>query len=319
MKEKHELKLLSQELKNPYKQLGYVFLLTSIIPVLACIFMLRDKLFTSEGSPSDLVPMLFFSALIIILGYIVGYRVVKTILNKILAYALRAKRADELKSTLASALAHDLKSPLAVIKTNQSNLKAGLLGTLNPQQEEAVDTSKRTADRMNFILTNLIDTYTLEAGKAEIKLSHFDLRELINEQQREMLSIANTKNVSLSVTTPKKALSLYADRTMILRVINNLLNNAIKYTASGGKVTMTATMADEFARMEILNTGEKIPPDMLEKIFNKFERLDKTIEGQGLGLAIARDIVEVHKGKIWAESNTGKPNCFTVLLPLTKN
>ena len=319
MKEnRNELKLLSQELNNPYKQLNLVFLLIGIIPILACIYLLYNRLFLSSPSLSQTALILLFSNAIVILGYIVGYGVVKNILNKIVAYATRAKRADELKSALAMALAHDLKSPLAVIKMNVSNLKTGLLGNLTPKQEEAADVCKNVADRMEFIIMNLIKAYTIEAGMTELKLARFDLRELVQEQEREGMTIARAKNVTLTAELSKKALPLLADRLMILRVINNLLSNAIKYTPEAGKIMIKVTPSNDFARLEVLNSGVPIPEDMLEKIFNKFERLDKTIEGEGLGLAIARDIVEIHKGKIWAASAAGKPNCFTVLLPLAK-
>ena len=152
----------------------------------------------------------------------------------------------------------------------------------------------------------------------ELKLARFDLRELVQEQEREGMTIARAKNVTLTAELSKKALPLLADRIMILRVINNLLSNAIKYTPEAGKIMIKATPSNDFARLEVLYSGVPIPEYMLEKIFNKFERVDKTIEGEGLGLAIARDIVEIHKGKIWAVSAAGKPNCFTVLLPLAK-
>ena len=319
MKEnRNELKLISQELNHPYKQLNLAFLLIGIIPILACIYLLCDRLFSNSRSLSQTAPILFFSNVIIILGYIVGYGVVKNILNKILAYATRAKRADELKSALAMALAHDLKNPLAVIKMNGSNFKLGLLGNLTPKQEDAADVSKNVINRMEFIIMNLIKAYTIEAGMTEPKLTRFDLRELVQEQTHEVVTIAHAKNMTLTTELSKKALPLLADRIMILRVINNLLSNAIKYTPQAGKIMIKVTSSDDFARLEVLNSGVPIPEDMLEKIFNKFEHLDKTIEGEGLGLAIAKDIVEIHKGKIWAVSAAGKPNCFTVLLPLAK-
>jgi len=320
MKEPNELKLLFQELnENPYRRLNFAFFLISVIPILALAYILFDKIFFENKILSDIWPILFFSGLILILGYLVAYGVIKTIINKTLTYATKAKKADELKSTFAMALAHDLKSPIATIKANISNLKAGFLGKLTAEQEEAVNTCKDVADRMNSITTQLIDAYIIEARMAELKIITFDLCKLIEEQRRELATIASTKNIHLQIELPKSPLTIKADREKMIRAINNLLSNSIKHTPADGKIVVKAFTADGFARVEFLNTGSPIPSDKLEKIFDKFERLNALIEGHGLGLSIAKDIVELHKGKIWATSEVGKPNCFTVLLPLEKD
>ncbi|HNX69322.1 MAG TPA: HAMP domain-containing sensor histidine kinase [Candidatus Omnitrophota bacterium] len=316
--DRNELKLLFHELEDPYKQLRLAFFLISVIPILALLYILCDKVLSAGKSLSDLAPILFFACLIIVLGYIAGYRVIRNILNKILSYAAKAKRADELKSAFALSLAHDLKSPLAVIKASLSNLKAGFLGALTPQQVETVDICNGVTDRMDTILMGLINNYKIEAHMAEVTMSDFDLRELIKEQGREFEVIAGAKHITLSVLLPKRSLPFRGDKTMILRAINNLVSNAIKYTPPGGSVMVNAHAAEDLAKIEVLNTGAPIPDDRLERIFDKFERLDRSVEGEGLGLAIAKDIVELHKGKIWATSGIGKPNCFTILLALAK-
>ncbi len=316
---RNELKLLLQELKNPYKQLNFVFLLISVIPVLACIYALCGKLFLHEKFLLELAPILFFSNLIMILGYWVGYKVIKNVIRKILAYATRAKRSEELRASMALALAHDLKSPLSVIKANMSNLKAGHLGPLTRKQEEMAGLCTSVAERTAVLLMDLIKTYALGEETSELIISSFDLRRLVEEQLREIAALSQSKNIKLKVQLSKIALPLDADRSLITRVINNLLNNAIKYTPPGGRVTVKAFAAESFVRLEFLNTGPSIPEHMLEKIFDRYERLDRSVQGEGLGLAIARAIAEAHRGKVWAESAAGKPNCFTVLLPLAKS
>ncbi|MCX5666771.1 MAG: HAMP domain-containing sensor histidine kinase [Candidatus Omnitrophica bacterium] len=314
-----ELKLLFQELnENPYKELNLAFFLISIIPILALAYILFDKIFIGNKVLDDIAPVLFFAGFIVLLGYTIGYRVTKNVIHKTLAYAVKAKRADELKSSFAMALVHDLKSPLAVLKANLSNLRTAFLGKLTKEEEEGISVCREVADRMNAIIIEIIDTYMIEARIAELKQSVFDLKDLIHEQCRELEAVAAEKRITFIADLCKGPLLLDADKEKIIRVLNNLLGNSVKYAPDGSRVVLRAYPVDTFARIEVLNTGTPIPAERLEKIFDKFERIDRTVEGQGLGLSIAKDIIELHQGKIWATSNAGEPNCFTVLLPLKK-
>ncbi|MBF0503663.1 MAG: HAMP domain-containing histidine kinase [Candidatus Omnitrophica bacterium] len=319
MKKNNELELLFKELnENPYRRLNFSFLLISVIPVLSLTYVLVDKVASANNNLNSMMYILLFTGLILIFGYVVAYNVIRNIVNKTLVYAAKAKRADELKSSFAISLAHDLKSPLMTVKANISNLKAGFLGKLTQQQEEVINVCKETADRMNTMIMELIDTYMIEAREAKLKITSFDLRELFLEQERELASVALRKNVAMKLELPLKPIMINADKEKMLRAVNNLFNNSIKHSFEGGNVIIKAFVADGFVRVEFLNDGTSIPQDKLEKIFDKFERLDKSVEGQGLGLSIAKDIVELHLGKIWASSKLGAPNFFNVVLPLAK-
>jgi signal transduction histidine kinase len=317
--DKAELKaqaLLSRELGNPQKRLFSVFLLIGVIPVLALLYILRANLISHNRSLAEIGPVLFFTSVIMVLGSATGYGIVRQILRRILAYAAQAKRGDEIKSSFAMSLAHDLKSPLLIIKANISNLKAGFLGALTPKQEETINVCRDVADRMDSLIMDLIETYKIEARIAEPAKDHFDLREALKEQMRECEAIAESKKISLSGEFGPKTLSFVGDRRMILRALHNLLSNALKFTPANGRVTLKASSEGGFGIIECHNTGPSIPRDKLEKIFDKFERLEGTEEGQGLGLAITKDIVEIHQGRVWATSGAWEPNCFTILLPL---
>jgi two-component system sensor histidine kinase/response regulator len=308
--------LLTREMGNPHKRLHVVFFLIGAIPVLALAYVLRATISEGHRAVAETIPVFFFAGLIMVLGYSIGYTLVRRIFKKMLAYAAHAKRADELKSSFALGLAHDLKSPLLVIKANISNLKAGFLGALTPKQEETVNTCKDVADRMNALLMDLIETYKIEARMAELTLSRFDLREAIKEQIRECEAIAGEKKIALIGKLGPQEIPFQGDHAMILRAIHNLLSNAIKYTPKGGQITVKTSLEQGFARLDFLNDGATIPAEKLEKIFDKFERLDNSAQGEGLGLAITKDIVELHKGRIWATSAPWQPNCFTILLAL---
>ena len=313
-----DLKLLFQELDDPYKQLNIAFLLISIIPVLALLYLLCDAFFGNSRLLSEAIPIILFTMMIMILGYVIGYRMIKAILKKAALYAAKAKRADELKSEFALSLAHDLKTPLAVVKANLFILKEEFAGPLLPKQDEAFHICNRVADRMDSMLMDLINTYKIEARMTELKIARLDLHTLIEHLQRECGALAAEKKIALTLEMAGKPMIINGDEDLIVRALNNLLGNAIKYTPANGRAAIKAHPAAGVVRIEFLNSGAPIPADRLEKIFDKFERQDSPLEGQGLGLAIARDIVERHHGKIWAASEPGKPNCFTVLLPLAE-
>jgi signal transduction histidine kinase len=316
-KEKHsQLKLLLEELNDPHKQLNVVFALTGVIPALTLFYLLCSTLIFHSLPLMDAVPALLLSAIIIFLGYITGYGMIQGILKKTAAYAARAKRSDELKSSFAVSLAHDLKVPLSVIKVNLANFKTEFLGPVTPQQDQILTVCQNVITRMDGILMELIDVHTIESRTAELKIETLDLFEILKSQERECSSLAAQKRISLEMSLPKNPAMVKGDASLLARAFNNLFGNAIKHTPESGKITVKAGSSADFVRVEFLNTGPLIPEDCLEKIFDKFERLDPVLEGQGLGLGIARDIVELHYGKLWAESEKGKPNCFTVLVPL---
>ena len=314
--DKNEQKLLLRELKHPQKQLNFVFLLIGVIPVLACLYILLVPSLGQKVSPPTLAPILFFANLIMVLGYLVGYRVIRNVLQKVLVYATRAKRSEQMRAQLAAALAHDLKSPLSVIKANMANLREGILGPLDPRQKEMANLCSGVADRTASILMELIKSYSPGDPLREPILSRFDLRDLAAEQMQEIGAVALAKNLETKIILFRSTLPIDADRLMILRAIHNLLSNAVKYTPAGGKITLKTSAVEGFAQIEVANSGESIPEKALEKIFESYERLDSSAEGEGLGLAITRTIVEAHHGKVWAESGPGKPNSFMILLPL---
>lgn len=317
MKKNYKIRLLLQELgENPYKQLNIAFFLVSVIPLLTVIYVFYNRFYLIKEFILEYTRICIITGVIILLGYTVMYSMIRNIINKALLYASKAKKADELKSKFAISLAHDLKSPLATIKTNVAALRAGHYGGLSEPQKECVTISDDVADRMDSMIMELIDTYKFEAHEATLSLSRLDLRDIVDEQLRELEPIARLKNITFAADYPSNALAINADKDKIVRVVNNILNNSIKYTPVNGKISVRLYPDAAFARMETTNTGAPIPEDMLEKIFDKFERLDTTIEGHGLGLAIAKDIVELHNGKIWAENGSGKPTRFIVCLPL---
>jgi len=229
MKKSQKIRLLIQELKeNPYRQLHLAFFLISIIPILTLIYIFSNNIFIVTDALSDLIRICILAGVIILLSYILGYKMLEDVINKILIYAAKAKRADELKSKFAISLAHDLKSPLSAIKANISGMEAGYHGELTGPQKECVANCNNVADRMNSIIKELIDTYKYEARAARLNLSRFDLRDVVDEEKRELEPVAKSKNIDFSLEPFKRELVVDADREKMVRVVNNILNNSKK-------------------------------------------------------------------------------------------
>jgi signal transduction histidine kinase len=258
---------------------------------------------------------MFISIFISLCGFYVGYSIIKNILNKVIIYAAQAKHSDQLKSTFVASVSHELKNPLSAIKTNLFNMLTGLLGNINEEQKKILELCQNVIERMAYLINDLLDLHKIEAGMIETKRVLCNFIEILEKQIKELEAMFNKKYIKLVKEIQGDDLLFWADDEKITRVINNLLSNAIKYTPEGGSVILKIYPADGFVKLECINTGSVIPPDKIDKLFNKFERLDSTKEGTGLGLAITKDIVEMHKGKIWAESQSDEGTKFVIVLP----
>ncbi len=310
------LRLVLQELEeNPYRKFNFAFSLMSIIPFLVFVYILATRLFNFSIFIGDIGLTLLISIIISLCGFCVGYAIIKNILNMLIHYAAQAKHSDQLKSTFVATVSHELKNPLAIIKAGLDNLLSSLPVGTNEEQKKIIAICHDVIARMSRLINDLLDLHKIEAGMVEMKRGLCNFVELVERQIKEFEIILNEKGIKLIKEISDQDLSLWADEDKIMQVINNLLSNAIKYTPEGGLVTLKVYPHEEFVRLECVDTGPGIPADQINRLFNKFERLNIAKEGTGLGLAITKDIVEMHRGRIWAESKPGEGSRFIVILP----
>ena len=311
------VKLVFQELKdNPYKKFNVAFALMSVIPFLVFVYVLAARLFTFDVLRGDIGLIVFISMMVSLLGFWAGYRILKGVISRIIYYAVKAKNSDQIKSEFVASVSHELKNPLSVIKMNLANVGDGLLGSVNEKQKQVMSLSQVIIDRMARLINDLLNLHKMEAGFVEMRRSPCDVSLVMDKQIRELEQLANKKKIKLTRDISGADFIIWADEDKLSMVANNLLSNAIKYTPESGFVKVKTLKVDGLIRMEVEDTAPMISPDNREKIFDKFKRLESSAEGTGLGLAIAKDIVEMHKGKIWAESSdSGNGNKFIVVLP----
>jgi signal transduction histidine kinase len=216
-------------------------------------------------------------------------------------------------------VSHELKTPVAVIKAYGEVLaRRGELAEWPPQDRRVVQRIREQADRMLAMIEQLLDLRRIESGVLSLELGRFDLAAMVR-RAAEVIQ-ATTDRHRLVVDTPPE-LAVRADRRRVEEVITNLLENAVKYSPAGGRIAVALCAEGGTAHLAIADEGIGISPQELDRIFARFYQVgagtyDKGHLGLGLGLYIAREIVESHGGRIWAESEPNRGATFHVLLPV---
>jgi PAS domain S-box-containing protein len=231
----------------------------------------------------------------------------------------RLKNLDTMKMEFFTLLSHELRTPLTTIKGYADLLQDGVLGTLNEEQRDKLARISAGVDRLTRIVDNLSDLSSIASKKYIVDIIPVSLIDLINEVVKGMAFLAESKDIDITTDIPLNLPIVYVDRARIMQVVLNILNNAIKYTPSGGHVTIKARDEGDHVTVSVHDTGIGIPRRDLENIFSGFYhsgyKLSYEYKGAGLGLALSKGIIESHGGRIWAESEVGKGSTFYFTLP----
>lgn len=232
------------------------------------------------------------------------------------------KKADLLKSEFIFLVAHELKTPLTAITGPATLLLTGAAGEINENQKTFLLLIKKNAERLNRLFNNLSDLACIESGRILLKKEKNNLFELIDNSLNELNILIKEKNIQIKKDLPLSLPEILIDGSKIEQVLINLITNAIKFSAENSTVTIKvereAGRGSEQLVVSIIDEGVGIAEENLAKIFEKFYRVESTekIEGTGLGLTIAKYIVEAHNGKIWVESQVGLGSKFIFSLPV---
>lgn len=228
----------------------------------------------------------------------------------------KLKELDKRKSTFVAHVSHEFKNPLAVIRESLSIVLEGITGEINSKQKEILESGKKNIERLIRLVTDLLDLSKIEAGKMELRREEIDIGPMTNYILSTYEKEFSKKELSLKKDIAGDIGFLWADKDKIEEVIVNLLSNAIKYTPAGGSVSVKLREDKSQIRFEISDTGPGIAKENIDKLFDKFERITvEKQEGTGLGLSISKDIIELHRGRIWVESEVGKGSAFIFTLP----
>jgi signal transduction histidine kinase len=228
--------------------------------------------------------------------------------------ATSARNAVAARDELLGIVAHDLRNPLGAITMRASMLRNEADSENTRQQAASIE---NVAMRMSYLIKTMLDVVTMEAGRFSLMRARCDIADLVREAMELFEPLAATKQVRLETIIKDAGLVTHADRERLLQVLSNLVGNALKFTPQGGQVTITVERAGEEARLGVLDTGVGIARDHLPRIFDRFWKHDTPgVKGTGLGLFIAKGIVEAHGGRMWVESEPGHGARFYFTLAL---
>lgn len=225
---------------------------------------------------------------------------------------------ERAKDEFVSVVSHELRTPLTSIRGSLGLVAAGVLGPLPDDAQEMVNIAVSNTDRLVRLVNDILDIERIESGRTAMERTHTMSGPIVTGAVDVMRAMAQGAGVSLQVEAPD--VLLYADADRITQVLTNLLSNAIKFSPPGGTVQVCGTLRDGVLYVQVSDQGRGIPANKLEAIFERFEQVDTSDSrekgGSGLGLPIARSIVEHHGGRLWATSEEGKGSVFTFTLPV---
>jgi signal transduction histidine kinase len=261
--------------------------------------------------------------------------------RNLLAAYLKLQEVNRQKTVFLASAAHELKTPLAVIKGYYDLLLTGSLGRLTEKQKDILEESRESCERLVRLVSMFLNYSALESGKLVLQLRENDLRDCLDEVAKLRVEGFQRKGVKLETQLDPSIPTFRFDYQKVQQVAANLLDNALKHTTAGGCVTLRArphfwerriaevAPVQERRRfrlprpnsveVSVTDSGAGIAPEHHQEIFEDFVRVDRNTSGMGLGLAIAKRLVQAHRGKIWVESEQYRGSTFAFLLPMDQN
>jgi signal transduction histidine kinase len=228
---------------------------------------------------------------------------------------------DRMKDEFISNVSHELKTPLISIKGYGELLYDEKQGSLLDEQRRSLAAIIRNADRLTRLINSILFLSRMQSGKIEFHFEPVDLDEVIGISVSDFKSMIDKKQITFEKIIPRISM-IRGEKDRLIEVINNLLDNAIKFTLLGGKISIKAWDEAENVHLIVADTGIGIPEEIIPKLFMRFYQVDASASrqygGTGLGLYITKTIIDFFGGKIWIESEAGKGTTVHVLLPIAK-
>ncbi|BCL38451.1 hypothetical protein NSMS1_48980 [Nostoc sp. MS1] len=234
---------------------------------------------------------------------------------------LAAEAASRVRSEFLATISHELLTPLTYVIGMSSTLLRWPIGELSQRQRDYLQTIHDSGEHLLDMINDILDLSQIEAGKTVLNIAEFSLAKIAENTVSALIekAISQQVNLKLDLQIDPRRDRFIADVTRIEQILWNLLTNAIKFTPEGGSVTLRIWVEDETAIFQIEDTGIGIPEEQLPLLFEKFQQLDtpyrRRYEGTGLGLALTKQLVELHRGRIEVESTVGIGSIFTVWIP----
>jgi len=292
-------------------------------------FKIREISF-SVGSRTEIFKV-YFAPISDSLGKPAGWIILLTDITK-------EKEIDRMKSEFISTTSHELRTPLAAIRESVMLILDGTTGALSKEQDRFLKIAKRNIDRLTTLINDLLDISKIESGKMQLKKSPYDIEEVIKGALEPMYILARENDLELKDEYEAGLPEVQCDADKIIQVITNLVSNSLKYTPAGGSISIKVSRCQsvqdkdiskiqgakdtfkDYLVVAVKDTGMGIDKNDFNRLFMKFGQLDGSLTrrsgGTGLGLVICKELVSMHGGEIWVESEVGKGSTFSFTLPV---
>ena len=256
----------------------------------------------------------------------------------------KLEKLEKLKSEFISIVSHELRTPLTSIKNSLDIMLSGKTGEISKIMNNFLSIAKRNVDRLSGIINDLLDLSKIEAGKMEYRFKPLNMKEPIEFVKSTFDQLAEKKNIVISTNIPENLPQIYGDMDRIEQVLSNLVSNAVKFTPENGQINILAqeipvesidtelfyhdhapnrkypVLKGNYIKICVEDTGIGIKESDIPKVFDKFQQIESSLSrevgGTGLGLPIARQLIEAHRGEIWLESELHKGSRFSFILPV---
>jgi signal transduction histidine kinase len=233
----------------------------------------------------------------------------------------KLENLDQLKSDFLSTVSHELRTPIAIMREGVSLSMDERVGPLNAAQRKLLTDTLNSIDRLNRLVTDLLDLSRIEEGKLKLRRTVFDLRKAAQKALNSVSQHAAKKGIKLDIHSMRADLPIFADADKVTQIFDNLLGNALRFTNSGGQIKIILIDSGDSVECCVSDTGIGISEENAAKLFSKFEQIGRVdgpgYKGTGLGLSICKGLVEKHGGRIWVESQPGAGSKFSFTLKKT--
>jgi signal transduction histidine kinase len=313
----------------------FVWPMAVVVPTHATIvvsFLLPNLLLGHGSSPLTSVSNLFFlvsTAIIAGTGQVLVYasqreqvknqQIIEGTRQRLELANQELKKLDKFKSEFFANITHELKTPLTMVLTSLELLLDGELGHISEAQRSTFQSMQRSGAKLLRLIGDLLDLSRIEESRVRLRIADQDLAAYLRDLLEEMRVLVQRKGIELTFKSDLEAQPVWCDLERLERVFLNLLSNATKFTDAGGKVSIELHDEGDAVLAVVQDTGVGFPPELSQRIFSRFFQTDmgktRRYGGTGIGLSLAKDLVELHGGKLWAESRPGKGSSFFVLLP----
>lgn len=229
------------------------------------------------------------------------------------------RKLERIKDDFLSTVSHELRTPLTSVQLSIEGLKDGLDGPLQGEQLKTIELAWRNMERLSRMINNLLDLSRLESSRFTPSHQKTDIVALVSEALDNCKAAAKERGLVIEAELPTRIPPILADTDMVMQVLTNLIENAIRYARHSIKIKVACHNAS--FQVSVIDDGPGIPAEGIPRLFNKFEQINRPVggngyKGTGLGLAICKNIIELHQGEIWAESDYGRNCKFHFMLPL---